>query len=80
MIVHNLNFNGIRVNPTEADAPLVVDPDAVLPFPITTECLQTVARDRPRVQQGRRRMNLVELPFRRRSNALKPAAERLWHQ
>lgn len=75
MVILNLNFGGIREKPTKADAPLVVDPYAVLPCPVTTECLQPVARDRSQVGQGCCRMNLVEFPFRRRSNALKPAAE-----
>jgi hypothetical protein len=46
MVVHNLNLSSIRVNPTEADTPLVIYPYAVLAHPIATEGLQTVAWDR----------------------------------
>jgi hypothetical protein len=31
MVVYNLNIKGIGLHPTEADPPLVVDPNAVLP-------------------------------------------------
>ncbi len=75
MVVHNLNLKSIGVNPAEADAPLVVDPNAVLPRAITCEGLQTIAWNRSQVRQGRCRVNLVELPFRHWSNALELPAE-----
>jgi hypothetical protein len=34
---------GISVAPNEAKPPLIVDPDAVLSFPVTTQCFQMVA-------------------------------------
>jgi hypothetical protein len=35
MVVNYLNFIGIAIAPTEADAPLIVDTDTVLPTAIT---------------------------------------------
>jgi hypothetical protein len=32
MVVHDFNVNGIAVHPDEANAPLVIDPNAVLSF------------------------------------------------
>jgi len=34
MVIHYLDIKSIGVDPTEADPPLVVDPNAVLPGPI----------------------------------------------
>jgi len=45
MVIHNLDFERVSIGPTEADAPLVVDPDAVLPLAIARQSLQTIARD-----------------------------------
>jgi hypothetical protein len=39
MIVHNPNLNGIGVNPAEADPPLVVDPNTILPHSVAAEGL-----------------------------------------
>ena len=46
MIVHYLNFKSIGFNPAEADPPLVVDPNAALPHPITGEGLQPIPCNR----------------------------------
>lgn len=75
MVVHNLNLKRIGVNPAEADAPLVVDPNAVLARAITREGLQTIAWNRSQVRQGRCRVNLVKLPLRHWSNTLELPAE-----
>jgi hypothetical protein len=34
MIIHNLNLVSIAIPPLKANAPLLVDPNAVLPRPI----------------------------------------------
>jgi len=43
MVVSDLDLEGIAVAPYEAYAPLVIDADAVLTYPATSELLQTVA-------------------------------------
>jgi hypothetical protein len=43
VIVGDLHLVGITLAPFEADAPLIVDANAVLPGPITGEFLQTIA-------------------------------------
>jgi hypothetical protein len=67
MVVH---LKAAAVRPAKADAPLVLDPNAVLSRAAACECLQAFAWNRAQVQQGRCRVNLVELPFRQRSNTL----------
>jgi hypothetical protein len=44
VIVRYLNVQGILVFPSEADAKLVVDADAVLALTISTEFLEAIAR------------------------------------
>jgi hypothetical protein len=54
VIVHNLNIVGVAI-PSEADAPLVIDPNAVLPGAIPAKGFKTIAwRDTKVVQPGRR--------------------------
>jgi hypothetical protein len=57
MIVHNLYVHGIRLSPTEADSPLVVYPNAVLTYPIASEGLQPVPRNRSEIGNNFRRMD-----------------------
>ena len=42
MIIHDFYVNDITIDPFKAYPPLIADPDAVLPCPITTELLQPV--------------------------------------
>ena len=43
MVIDNLDFVGLAIAPDKANAPLTVDAEAVLPFPITFQSLQSVA-------------------------------------
>ena len=43
MVVDYLNIKSVVVTPHETDAPLVVHPNAVLPFPVATQALQSVS-------------------------------------
>ena len=43
MVVGNLDIESILLFPAEADAVLIVDPDAVLPFAISFERFQPVS-------------------------------------
>ena len=74
MVVYDLNLYCVGIDPSEADAPLVVDPYTVLPRSIALECLQSITRNCRQIRECRR-LNLVECPFRHASDTLKPAAE-----
>ena len=43
MVIHNLRVGSTFVRPHEAQPPLVIDADAVLAFPVSSQHFQTVA-------------------------------------
>jgi hypothetical protein len=45
MIINDLNLVGAILGPNETDAPLLVDPDAVLASSVPAKQLQTISRD-----------------------------------
>jgi hypothetical protein len=61
MIIHDLDVPGVAIAPKEADAPLVVDPDAVLAAPIALERLQPIRRRSGQKRQARRRIDQPKL-------------------
>ena len=42
MVVHDLDFMGVALLPSEADAPLIIDPNAVLPGALASKLLESV--------------------------------------
>lgn len=75
MVVHDFNFKRIGMHPAEADPPLVVDPNTVLTSPIAGERLQSVPWHHSQIGNGRRRMNVIELPLGHYSDTLEFPAE-----
>jgi hypothetical protein len=61
MIVGDLDVVSAVVLPHEADAPPVVDPDAVLPRAAASEQLEAVPGRDPQVRERRRGIQLHEL-------------------
>ena len=49
MVVNNLDQIGIPLAPVKADAPTVIDADAVLALPIPGQLLKTIAGRDPQV-------------------------------
>jgi hypothetical protein len=49
MVVDDLDIVGVAITPAEADAPLVVNSDAVLPFALPGELLQPITGWCPQV-------------------------------
>jgi hypothetical protein len=49
VVVHDLDIFRPGRSPDEADAPLLVDPDAVLSSPAPSKCLEAVARGHTQV-------------------------------
>ena len=47
MVVDNLNEIGITLTPVEANAPTLVNADAVLALPIPGQLLKTIAQRNP---------------------------------
>jgi len=52
MVVDNLNEIGITLAPVEANAPTLVNADAVLALPIPGQLLKTIAGRDPKVGQA----------------------------
>jgi hypothetical protein len=62
MVIHNFNVVGAAFMPSEANPPLVIDADAVLPGAPTFESFQAVSGREPQVAQLARAVQLGELP------------------
>ena len=59
MVVNDLNPFWTSIAPPEADAPLIIDSDTVLPRTITAQTLEAVTRRNPEVFQTARSINLA---------------------
>jgi len=73
MIIGDLYVLRLALAPAEANPPLVVDPNAILPCTVPFERLQTVARGNKEVLQRGGAMQVLELPSRRRFHGREPA-------
>src|SRR6185312_7111256 len=62
MVVDDFDIGRTSFCPNEADAPLVVDPDAHLPVAIAMQGLQTVAGRNTQVRQRFRLVEQTQLP------------------
>ena len=69
MVVNDLNPFWTSVAPLEADTPLIIDSDTVLPRTVTAQTLEPVARRNPEVFQTTRSINLAQLAQRDASDA-----------
>jgi hypothetical protein len=49
MVVYNFNFVGVSGHPFETNSPLLVDSDAMLPFPVALQGFQCVSRRNPEI-------------------------------
>jgi hypothetical protein len=62
VVIHDLYIMGVAAPPSETDPPLVVDPDAVLPLPISPQPLESVPGRDPQVVQPLGGIKHPELP------------------
>ena len=61
VVVRDLDIVGITVDESEADAPLVIDSDCVLPGSVSAELVESIPRRAPEVMQLRRQVDVFEL-------------------
>lgn len=47
MVIGDFDIMSIGIFPSETDAPLVINADAMLPFPVSIECLKMIAWREP---------------------------------
>jgi hypothetical protein len=62
VIIRDLYFVSISSFPPKADAPLVIDADALLALSVAPQRFQMVSRRRRHIAQHYRGMQLVQLP------------------
>lgn len=71
MIIDNLHVFGARSGPTEADSPLIVDTNAVLPGTPTLQCFKTISRRHSQIIKSGGNFELPQFTPRHRSNTHK---------
>jgi hypothetical protein len=64
VIVDDFDVMGMAGFPSEADAPLVVDSNAVLTLAVAFQCFEPVSRWNPKVGQGGCGVDLKQFPER----------------
>ena len=77
MVVNDLNPFWTSVAPLEADTPLIINSDTVLPCSITAKKLESIARRDPEVLQTTRSIDLTQLAQRDASDAWVEGRNRL---
>jgi hypothetical protein len=70
VIIHNLNIFRACVRPTETKAELIVYANAVLPYTITLQEFQSIARRYAQIAQPSRNLQLPQFAPRYRGNVV----------
>jgi hypothetical protein len=52
MVVDDVDLHGAKITPTEDNAPLIIDPNAVQPDPIPNQRLQTIFWRRSKIRKS----------------------------
>ena len=71
MIIHNLDVMRIAVMPCEADAPPVIDSNAIRPSAAALQPFKAVSRRHAKILQPQCPMQVQKLPARRPLDGLK---------
>jgi hypothetical protein len=72
VIIDDFDFIRFSVDPAEADSPLVIDPNAVLPCPVAPQGFEPVSGKFGEFFELHRRVQLFQFPPRDSLNELKP--------
>jgi hypothetical protein len=60
VVVHNFYIDRRSVRPTETNAPTVVNSDAVLTFPVSCECLESIPSNGAKVAERKGGVQIEE--------------------
>lgn len=60
MIIAEFHVEGITIDESKADAPLVIDGDGMLALTIILECMEAISRRYAQVVQARREIDILE--------------------
>jgi hypothetical protein len=63
MIVYDFNIVSVPLTPTEADTPLVIDPNAVLSLPVSSQFLKAISWRDKKIIQLLRRIRQEQFPL-----------------
>jgi len=72
VVVHDFDIQRITILPTETDAPLVIDPDAMLSLSIALQGFQTIAWRYTKILYTDGAMKVKQLPSRYPLDIAKP--------
>jgi hypothetical protein len=72
VVIHNLNIMSITVTPLKADAPLIVDSNAIRSRAVAPQQFKLISRGSAKILQPARLMQVQELPPRSPFERLKP--------
>jgi len=72
VIVDDLDVVCVSVSPPKADAPLIVDADAVLPLSVAAQCLEPIAGRGGQILDDASAVQIQELPTRLSFDRAKP--------
>jgi hypothetical protein len=61
MVIHDLDIETVPSAPLEAEPPLIIDPDAVLPLAIAPQSFEAVSRDRREIGEACSRIQGLKL-------------------
>jgi len=64
MIIYDFNIVSVSLAPTEADTPLVIDPNAVLSLPVSSQFLKAISWRDKKVIQLLRCIQQEQFPLR----------------
>ena len=62
MIVNNFNLKNLTITPRKTNPPLIIDPDAVMPFPVSFQGFQPVAGGNAQIVQRHRPVEHPQFP------------------
>lgn len=71
MVINDLHILSAMPRPTEADSPLIIDPNAVLPLTVAPQSLQAIARRNAQVIEASGDLELPQLATSDGRDALK---------
>ncbi len=71
VVIHNFYVFGACFRPTKADAPLIIDANAVLTEAIALQCFKAIAQRHPQITQAARDLKLPEFSLRHGSDVNK---------
>src|SRR5438270_10096987 len=80
VIIHDSNLGCVAVGPSEDHPPLVVDPDRIEAFEVSSQFLQTIRRRHREITYSARRIDRFELAFRSTGDPLKVANNLIFEQ